>query len=344
MKCLALSQPQKFEWIERDLPSMLQSGEALIKIHRVGICGTDFHAYRGKQPFFEYPRVLGHELGAEVIELNINDETQNPQQIKVGDRVSVEPYLNCGECQPCTLGKINCCENLKVLGVHTDGGFTEYIKVPIRKLHASEKLSYEQLAVVETLGIGAHAVQRGQVTAKDIVLVIGAGPIGLSVIQFAKIQGAKVVVIDINQERLSFASERLKADLTIHKTENFEIDTLKKHLDGVLPTVVFDATGHPQSMKESFELVSFGGRLVFVGLFIGEVSFYDPMFHRREMTVLASRNSLPSDFQNIIRLMESGAINTEDWITHKTSFEMLPATFESWLNPSTNVIKAMVSI
>lgn len=338
MKTIILNKPQEFQVISRDFDDTLTENEALLKIHRIGICGTDYHAYRGRQPFFSYPRVLGHELGAEVIGLGSG---ANASGITIGDKVSVEPYLNCGVCQSCQNGKTNCCESLKVLGVHIDGGMTEYLKVPVNKLHKSDILHYEQLALVETLGIGSHAVQRANVTDNDIVLVIGAGPIGLSVIQFAKINGAKIVVMDFSKQRLDFANEAIGIDESIIATEDFSADDLRKILKGNMPTVVFDATGNAQSMMKAFSYVAFGGKLVYVGLFQGDVTFFDPDFHRREITLFASRNALPADFKHIISKMESGQINTKAWLTHEAAFEDLPTIFETWLDPKSQVIKAM---
>lgn len=339
MKTLVLENPKSFKLKEQEAPESLQADEALVKIKSIGICGTDYHAFRGKQPFFSYPRVLGHELGGEVVKLG-----SNTNAINVGDRVTIEPYLNCGLCQSCLNNKGNCCEDLKVLGVHVDGGMTEYLKVPYQKLHKSSVLSFEQLALVEPLSIGAHAVQRAEVTAKDLVLVIGAGPIGLSVMQFAKLQGAKVVVLDINKERLNFAQQQLQVDYILEATEDFSPDVLRSCLNGFLPTVIFDATGNPDSMKNAFSYVSFGGKLVFVGLFIGEVAFDDPLFHRREITLLASRNSLPQDFSNIIQLMETGKIDIKPWLTHRADFDDLPYVFDEWLDPKNKVIKAVVAM
>jgi 2-desacetyl-2-hydroxyethyl bacteriochlorophyllide A dehydrogenase len=339
LKTIILNQPQKFQLISRDFDDTLAENDALLKIHRIGICGTDYHAYRGRQPFFSYPRVLGHELGAEVIALG---SSAGENGIKIGDKVSVEPYLNCGVCQPCQNGKTNCCESLQVLGVHIDGGMAEYLKVPADKLHKSEILQYEQLALVETLGIGSHAVQRANVTENDIVLVIGAGPIGLSVIQFAKINGAKILVMDFSQQRLNFANQVVGIDESIIASEDFSADDLRKILKGNMPTIVFDATGNAQSMMKAFSYVAFGGKLVYVGLFQGEVTFFDPDFHRREITLLSSRNALPADFKHIISKMESGQINTKAWLTHEAAFDDLPTVFESWLDPKSQVIKAMV--
>lgn len=338
MKTIILNKPQELQLVSQDFDETLCKNEALLKIHRIGICGTDYHAYRGRQPFFSYPRVLGHELGAEVIALGSGADENG---ITIGDKVSVEPYLNCGECQPCKNGKINCCESLKVLGVHVDGGMAEYLKVPVNKLHKSDFLSYEQLALVETLGIGSHAVQRASVNENDFVLVIGAGPIGLSVIQFVKIIGAKIVVMDFSKQRLDFANEAIGIDEIIIAKDDFSADDLRKILKGNMPTAVFDATGNAASMMKAFSYVAFGGKLVYVGLFQGEVTFFDPDFHRREITLLASRNALPTDFKDIIVKMESGQINTKAWLTHEAAFGDLPTVFETWLDPKSAVIKAM---
>lgn len=338
MKTIILNKPQELQLVSQDFDETLCKNEALLKIHRIGICGTDYHAYRGRQPFFSYPRVLGHELGAEVMALGSGADENG---ITIGDKVSVEPYLNCGECQPCKNGKINCCESLKVLGVHVDGGLAEYLKVPVNKLHKSDFLSYEQLALVETLGIGSHAVQRATITENDIVLVIGAGPIGLSVIQFVKIIGAKIVVMDFSKQRLDFANEAIGIDEIIIAKDDFSADDLRKILKGNMPTAVFDATGNAASMMKAFSYVAFGGKLVYVGLFQGEVTFFDPDFHRREITLLASRNALPTDFKDIIVKMESGQINTKAWLTHEAAFGDLPTVFETWLDPKSAVIKAM---
>jgi hypothetical protein len=338
LKTIILNKPQELQLVSQDFDETLCKNEALLKIHRIGICGTDYHAYRGRQPFFSYPRVLGHELGAEVIALGSGADENG---ITIGDKVSVEPYLNCGECQPCKNGKINCCESLKVLGVHVDGGLAEYLKVPVNKLHKSDFLSYEQLALVETLGIGSHAVQRATITENDIVLVIGAGPIGLSVIQFVKIIGAKIVVMDFSKQRLDFANEAIGIDEIIMAKDDFSAEDLRKILKGNMPTAVFDATGNAASMMKAFSYVAFGGKLVYVGLFQGEVTFFDPDFHRREITLLASRNALPTDFKDIIVKMESGQINTKAWLTHEAAFGDLPTVFETWLDPKSAVIKAM---
>lgn len=338
-KYIVLNEPGKFQTKQNTIDLKLSEGEALVKIKKIGVCGTDYHAFRGNQPFFTYPRVLGHELGAEVVQLQ-----SASNDLAIGDRVAVEPYLNCGRCQPCLNGKSNCCEQLKVLGVHVDGGMASYLKVPVNKLHRSSVLSYDHLATIEFLGIGAHAVERSNIKKGDTVLVIGAGPIGLSVVQFAKLKGIKVVVMDFNKNRLNFAQSRLKADEIICPDKDFSPENLREVLNRELPDAVFDATGNKTSMENSFNYLCSGGKLIFVGLFIGEIQFHDPLFHKNEITLMASRNALPQEFKKIIHLMEQKKIDINQWITHSCNFDEFPDTIENWIDPEQMVIKGMISL
>ncbi len=342
MKTLILEEPGRI--VASDTPETIApaDGEALVRVHRVGVCGTDLHAFRGRQPFFSYPRILGHELGVEVLAVG-----PGVTQVKPGDRCAVEPYLNCGRCIACQRGKSNCCTQLKVLGVHVDGGMRERIVVPAAKLHVSRSLSYDQLALVETLGIGAHAVERAAIERGETVAVLGTGPIGLAVIQFALAAGARVIAIDVNAARLAFCRDRLGlvgSDLVEASTTDV-VTRLRELTGDALPTAVFDATGNAGSMAAAFTYPAHGGRLVFVGLFSGDVTFNDPNFHRRELTLLASRNSRPDDFRRIIALVESGRVDTNPWITHRASLgEVTSAGFENWTKPESGVLKAMISV
>ena len=340
MRTVTLAQPGELVLSDTAPPAEPGAGEALVRVRAVGVCGTDLHAYRGNQPFFSYPRILGHELGVEVVALGPETAASG---LAVGDRCAVEPYLNCGACVACRQGKTNCCVRLQVLGVHTDGGMREYIAVPAAKLHRSATLSYEQLALVEMLGIGAHAVARAKPAAGETVLVIGAGPIGLSAIQFARVAGARVIVTDRDAGRLAFCRERLGVDLIVPAGEEL-LPALEALTGGDLPTAVFDATGSAASMRQAFNYVAHGGRLIFVGLVQADITFHDPDFHRRELTLLASRNARPDDFTRIIALIEAGRIDTTPWITHRAPFGRVPAEFAGWTRPETGVIKAMIEL
>jgi 2-desacetyl-2-hydroxyethyl bacteriochlorophyllide A dehydrogenase len=308
-------------------------------VHRIGVCGTDLHAFRGNQPFFTYPRILGHELGVEVLDLGGQAEG-----IRAGQYCAVEPYLNCGTCVACRRGKPNCCVKLAVLGVHIDGGMRETLVVPVRKLHPSENLTLDQLALVETLAIGCHAVDRVGLEKGEFVLVIGAGPIGLGVTQFAIEAGAQVIVLDINAQRLEFCRSRLSVPYTVDASRENALDALVEITAGDLPTAIFDATGNGRSMASAFEYPGNGGRLIFVGLFQGELTFSDPNFHRRELTILASRNARPGDFSRIISLIEAKRIDTSPWITHRARLSDVVTEFPLWTNPETGVIKAMIEV
>lgn len=338
MKALLLSEPRNFSVIDIDEPSSPEAGQVLVRTHRVGICGTDISGYLGKMPFFSYPRVPGHELGVEVLEVG-----EGVENVKVGDKCSVEPYMNCGECLACRKGATNCCANLKVIGVMIDGGLCDKFLIRAEKLHPSAKLAYEQLALVETLAIGCHAVNRGNPVKGESCLVIGAGPIGLATIEFARLSGAKTIVLDMNQQRLDFCKDVMGVDETILLGENVEQD-LRDVTNGDLPDVVIDATGHNGSMSNAFGYVAPTGRLVYVGITTSDVTFKHPVFHRPEGTLLCSRNALPGDFTRIIKLIEDGEINTDPWITHRVAFADVPRDFESYTKPETGVIKAIIEV
>jgi 2-desacetyl-2-hydroxyethyl bacteriochlorophyllide A dehydrogenase len=340
MRQIVLERPGRLVAAETPEEEAPGPGQALVRVRRIGVCGTDLHAYKGRQPFFAYPRVLGHELGVEVIAVG-----PGVNGLALGDRCAVEPYLNCGRCIACRKGKTNCCAELKVLGVHIDGGMRERLSVPASKLHPSSTLSFDQLALVETLGIGAHAVARAVLEPGETAAVLGSGPIGLAVIQFALAAGARVLVIDVNPARLKLCQERtgLPHSNLIDASSTDVAGRLASLTDGDLPTAVFDATGNQASMASAFTYPAQGGRLILVGLVNAEVSFNDPNFHRRELTLLGSRNSLGRDFQNIIRLIEAGRLDTASWITHRASLEDAPSRFEEWTDPSYGVLKAMIS-
>ena len=341
MKAIQLEQPKQFRRIEVAEAAPPGAGEALLRVHRIGICGTDISGYLGKMPFFSYPRIPGHELGVEVLAVGAGVTNVQP-----GDRCSVEPYINCGHCYSCRRGHTNCCETNKTLGVMCDGGMCERIVLPARKLHVSKGLSYEQLALVETLAIGCHAVNRGEPKAGEHVLVIGAGPIGLSVIEFARLSGAKTIVMDMNEQRLAFVREKLRVpDTILTKGDGEELKKLTELTNGQLADVVVDATGHNKSMSQALSYCAFRGRLVYVGITQSEISFLQaPALHRRELDIRASRNALPDDFTRIIKLIEDGQIDTQPWITHHAAFDEMIEVFPSWTLPETGVIKAVVEV
>lgn len=340
MRAILLEQPKQFRVVDIPEPTEPEPGDALVRVHRVGICGTDISGYLGKMPFYSYPRIPGHELGVEVVA--VGDGVDNVQP---GDTCSVEPYINNLHSFASQRGRGNCCENLQVLGVHIDGGMRRLFTLPARKLHKAETLSMEQLALVETLAIGCHAVHRGNPQPNEHVLVIGAGPIGLSVIEFVKLSGANLIVMDMVESRLQFCREKMGAQHTVKFAgDGSEEQTLRDLTGGHLPTVVIDATGNAKSMSNALNYVAHTGKLVFVGITTEHVSFPHPLMHRREMTLLASRNAMPDDFDRIIQLIQTGQIDTQLWVTHRVGFDDLPGQFPSYTKPETGVIKAIVEV
>jgi 2-desacetyl-2-hydroxyethyl bacteriochlorophyllide A dehydrogenase len=338
MYALRLEAPKSFREIDLPEPAAPGPDEAIVRVHRVGICGTDISAYLGKMPFVTYPRILGHELGVEV--LAIGDGVTN---VKLGDRCSVEPYINDPTSFASRRGRPNCCERLQVLGVHTDGGMRPAFLVPARKLHVGNELTFEQLALVETLAIGCHAVARSGLVGDETCLIIGAGPIGLATLEFVKLTGATTIVVDLSQPRLDFCRRQMHVEHALQPSDQLE-NQLREICGGNLPDVVIDATGNPQSMSAAFGLIAHGGRLVYVGLTGEEIRFRHSAFHRPEGTLLCSRNALPSDFTRIISLIASHRLDTTPWITHHYGLAELPDAMPSLLRPETGVVKAIVTV
>lgn len=319
-----------------------------VDINAIGVCGTDYHAFTGNQAFFTYPRILGHELAVTIAD--IPEGVPNPRGVKVGDVCAVEPYMHCGSCISCSLGKTNCCTQIKVLGVHVDGGMQPSMFLPLAKCHPCtlDKMpgGYPTVALVETLCIGAHAVSRakenGPVT-DEWCLIVGAGPVGMATSQFVNAEGGKIIMMDINQDRLDFATSVLGIEHTVCVDKSKDtMEQIMAITGGMPPTCVFEVTGNIHSMKNTFNLVSHGGRLVFVGHTKEEVSYNNPQFHSHEMTVLGSRNARATDFEKTIELIESGKIDVKPWVTHTCQQSEFLDNFDAWRDPATGVIKAVV--
>lgn len=337
MKVLTCTSPGSFEYSDQPAP-VVSKGNSIIRIRRIGICGTDLHAFEGTQPFFNYPRVLGHELSGELI------DADGAEGFKKGEIVTLIPYFYCGVCIACRSGKTNCCVQLKTFGVHVDGGMKEYISVPSYSLVHGNGLSEESLALIEPLAVGAHGVRRAAVKPGEFVLVVGAGPIGLGVMQFAHIAGGSVIALDINERRLEFCRSRLDVRHTINGTKDDVHKTLNEITNGGMPTVVIDATGSQKAINNAFQYMAHGGRYVLVGLQKGDVSFSHPEFHKRESTLMSSRNATRDDFEQVISALASGKIDPVTYITHRVEFMQVRDEFRGWLDPERGVIKAMVEI
>lgn len=308
-------------------------GEVLLRVNKIGVCGTDLHAYGGNQPFFTYPRVLGHEIASEVLEA---DESS---PLRPGDKVAVIPYLHCGTCVACRKGKTNCCRNIRVFGVHTDGGMKEKIVLPEAFLIPVPGLTDKQIAVLEPLAIGAHAIRRAEVTDRDSVVVVGCGPIGIGILKLAKLRGADVIAIDTNEQRLQFVKERIGIDKIVKAGEN-AVAEVAALTDDDLADVVFDATGNKRAMEAGTDYMAHGGRYALVGLFNGELEFTHPRIHAKETTLLCCRNATPEDFEHVISVIGDFPVN--EYVTHESGLKDAIANFERWTDPAEGVIKGMI--
>ena len=340
MRAIELSAPGQFQRIEIDPPAAPGSGQASVRSHVMGICGTDVSCYLGKFPFFDYPRIPGHELGVEVLAIGEGVENVAP-----GNRCSVEPYIHCGSCYACRRGATNCCANLKVVGVMMNGGLCDQFLIQADKLHPANQLSYQQLSLVETLAIGYHATQRGDAQPDDHVLIIGAGPIGLATLEFTRLSNAAVTVMDLSADRLKFCTDHYDvANTVLFKDQETCLEQMRSITNGDLYQVVTDATGNVNSMCSALEFVAPTGTLVYVGITTSDLQFPHPVMHRPEMTIKASRNALPGDFTEIIQLIESGKVNTDPWVTHQTSFDNLVEDFPGIIAADSGTIKAIIQI
>jgi 2-desacetyl-2-hydroxyethyl bacteriochlorophyllide A dehydrogenase len=340
MRAIQIVEPKRLKEISVEAPDSPGPGQALVRTHRMGVCGTDISCYLGKFPFFAFPRIPGHELGVEVLAVGAGVEN-----VKVGDACSVEPYLHCGQCYACRKGAGNCCANLKVIGVMMDGGLCEKFLIRADKLHSSKQLSMDQLALVETLAIGCHASQRSEASKNDRVLIIGAGPIGIATLEFVRLTGAAITVMDMNSTRLDFIRQTYSIDRLIEVSQQKSgIEEARELTGGDLFDIVIDATGNRFSMSGAFQFVAPTGRLVYVGITQDEIVFKHPALHRPEVTLLASRNALPKDFPYIIGLIEDGTIQTDPWITHRTDLDHVVNDFDSFTRPENGVLKAIIDV
>ena len=334
MKSLICVKPGEFELVETKRPQKAK-GHSILKMERLGICGTDYHAYGGNQPFFSYPRILGHEIAGRI-------EQTDSELFKVGDKVTVSPYIYCGKCIACRNAKTNCCVSMNVIGVHSDGGMQEYIAVPDHLIIHGNGLEPDQLALVEPLAIGAHGVARANILPGENVLVIGAGPIGLATADFVRIAGGRVIIMDVAIEKLEFCRKIMGFIDTVHAVSEDTHLQLSVLTHGEMPTAIFDCTGSLQAIELGFTYLAHSARYVMIGLQKQEISFNHPEFHKREATLMSSRNALPKDFEHVINSIKNGDIQTENYITHRIKFEEVKDKFSSLRQPGETVVKALI--
>jgi threonine dehydrogenase-like Zn-dependent dehydrogenase len=336
MLSVVLVAPGQLELLERPEPPAPERGEALVAVRRVGICGTDHHAYAGQQNFIRYPCVLGHELAVEVLALGSDVE-----HVQIGELCAVLPYVACDSCESCRRGRTNTCERLQVLGVTREGGLQERMVVPAPLLFPGDGLQLDQLALVETLGIGWHAMRRARPEAGDRALVLGAGPIGLAVAQALSEFTDQVVIADLAASRREFASSQ---GLTAVPVGPGPDERMPELFDGQLPSLVFDATGHEASMESALGYAGPGGRVVFVGHTRGRISIDNPTFHARELDVMGSRNATPDDWHDVMKRVRAGQLDALAWINHRASLRSIVEDLPSLVDTTGVVVKTVVEV
>lgn len=336
MKALVCDEPGRLRLVDRPDPVRAE-GEVLVRIRHVGICGTDFHILAGRHPFLDYPRVMGHELSGLV------EDAPRDSALKPGDPVYVVPYLACATCAACRKGLTNACMAIRVLGVHTDGGMAERLSVPAANVIPTGGIPLDDAAMIEFLAIGAHGVRRGAVTPADRVLVTGSGPIGMAAVLFAKARGADVTVMDRRADRLDFARDTLGADAVLLADDEAEAGAARiTGGDGF--DVVVDATGAAPPIERGFGFLGHGARYVLLSVVRDRIAFSDPEFHKREATLLASRNARPDDFAEVVRQMLAGRVPTRQLNTHRGALSDGTALFQHWSRPEAGVIKAILDV
>lgn len=336
MNQIILLKPLKFEKRKMDIPILLE-GEILVQIKRIGICGTDIHAFHGNQPFFSYPRVLGHELSGIVV-----DENSNNRDL-LGKSVAILPYLSCGKCNSCLRGKTNCCANLKVMGVHVDGGFCEYIAVPQSNIIEGNGLNLDFLALIEPLSISYHGIVRADISEKDWVIVFGAGPIGISALMFAKSKTDKIILIDINEHRITFCQHKLGIFHAFNGDDIELYEKIKNITNGNFGDIVLDATGNKKAMQQQLNYLGHGGKWILIGLQKEELNISHPEFHKREATLMSSRNATKEDFQEVLNKINDKKIDASILMSHTLFFEEVMDHFlETIKDP--NLIKGIIKV
>ncbi|WP_093556638.1 zinc-binding alcohol dehydrogenase family protein [Pseudoduganella namucuonensis] len=336
MKRILCETPGSLRMTHAPIP-VASADEVLLRVRRIGLCGTDMHIFRGTQPFLQYPRVMGHELSGEIVTAPAGSD------LAPGDQVYVMPYLSCGKCVACRQGKTNCCTNIQVLGVHRDGGMAEYLSVPAQFVFKTDGISLDDAAMLEFLAIGCHAVRRGAVRPGQKVLVVGVGPIGVAVALFAQLKGGQVTVLDGREERLDFCRDALGIERTVAvgETDKRQLSDLS---GGEFFDVVFDATGNVKAMEKGFEYVAHGGSYVLVSIVLDRISFADPEFHKRETSLLGSRNATADDFREVLAAVKAGLVPMRLMNTHRTTLDGFIDVLPQWMDPASGVIKAIIEV
>lgn len=339
MKALFLTEVGKSE--VREIPKPIpKAGEVLLEVGMVGFCGGDLNGFKGLFPLQEYPNILGHEVGATIVEKGVNV----PEHLLLGTKVTLYPYLACGTCVACRKGRPNACKTNKTMGVRRPGAMTRYITAPWQDVFPSGKLSLRELALVEPLTVGFHAVSRGRVSAEDRVAVLGCGIVGLGAVASAVNRSAQVIAIDLDESKLEVARKIGVAHTINPSSENLH-DRLQEITNGDGPDVIIEAVGSPNTYRSAVEEVAFLGRVVCIGYAKAPVEFNTSLFVQKEIEILGSRNCVgKTDFPDVIEYLESGKFPVEAVISKTIPIEEGPSTLEAWASNPQGIIKIMLNL
>lgn len=339
MKAVQIQAPGQCEWVDIGEPRGPGEGEVLLKLEVVGYCGSDLSTFRGLNPLVSYPRIPGHEIGATVAEIGPGVDPR----WKAGMQVLVSPYRHCGRCLACRAGRTNACRANETLGVQRDGAMTEAVVVPADKLFSSPRLDFAELALVEPLTVGFHAVERGEVGPGDVVGVFGCGAIGLGAIAGAAAREARVIAIDIDAGKLDLA-RRCGAAEMVHAGEGRLEESLMELTGGHGPHVLIEAVGSPSTFRSCVELVGFAGRVVYIGYAKAPVEYETKHFVLKELDIRGSRNALPEDFERVIGFLETGVFPVEEVVTRTVSLAEAPAALKAWDADPSSITKVQVRV
>lgn len=337
MRAMTITAAGTTAFADLPMPSP-REGEVLVQVKRVGYCGSDLSTFRGANPLVTLPRIPGHEVAGVVAGHGPNVPSTAPP---LGSTVLCLPYTNCGECAACRQGRVNCCRFNQTLGVQRDGAMTEFICLPASKVLAPSGLSLRELASVEPLTVGMHAVIRGRVVAGDVVGVLGCGAIGLGAIASAAVRGAVVIAIDIDDAKLALA-QRAGATHTINSTREDLHAALQRLTDGHGPHVMLEAVGHPSTFRAAVDEVCWAGRVVYVGYAAAPVQYETRHFVHKELDILGSRNATHADFEAVINLVRSGVFPMDAFITQEVPFADADQALHAWAADPSRVTKIHV--
>lgn len=336
MKALILEEPGRAVLSEVPKPNR-KPGEALLRVRRVGLCGSDLNTFRGRNPMVSYPRIPGHEIAATIVELD-----DAPSQLKVGMDVTLSPYTSCGKCAACRRGRNNACQFNQTLGVQRDGALTEYICVPMERLHPA-KLDLKSLCIVEPLTVGFHAAARGRVAEGETVAVLGCGGVGLGAVAAAAFRGATTIAVDVDDAKLAIARQA-GATHGIHAQRQNVHEELRALSGGRGPDVIIEAIGTPDTFRLAVEEVAFTGRVVYIGYAKEPVSYETKFFVQKELDILGARNAQPDDFRSVIQMLEAGRFPVDAAVSPIVPLDEAPKIFTQWSDQPSRFTKIMIDL